>query len=174
MNEDWQQLRDALNHHWLRSEFPRHTEAFMVRLMAREPDLRRLGEFAEEDWVKWIVNRDDVFKLLDSAEDALSPRQLLDRPPLAGCDAETKGWLGALVHALWLVRTRIREKVRSARDALNDADALYRRLDPLLRGAGTSDVCRLRESSGEFRKFVSAVERLSESIHQLPQRIEVV
>lgn len=174
MAPDWQRRRNALNHDWLKNEFTRHLRAFVARTEAPAPDQERLKEFVSEDWPKWAVNRERLTDLLASAESELSPRQLLERPPLSRCSRENQAWLSGVVHALWLARTSIRRKVAGVTTAFAEADGSYRTLDPLLSSVNLCDVERLRQEAGTFGEFDAAVTRLSERIHDLPHGIQVV
>jgi len=174
-NEFWQEQRSALHHDWLKNQFlVAHLRPFIARLAAGKPDPIRLTEFASQDWIKWTTNRSELIRLLDTAEAALSPMQLLDRLPLSACTPETKVWLGGLVHVLWLARNSIQQKTIDVETAFAEADVRYQALDPLLRRPYNLDIHRLMQSIPEFREFERAVQRLSDCIHGLPHSIQVV
>jgi len=175
MHDDWQLMRKRLNHDWLKNKFlVAHLNGFIARLSASNPDPAKLKEFATQDWTTWGSHRKELAELIKSAEVALSPRQLLDQPPLSACNPETKDCLCKLVHALWLTRSSIRQKIASADVALKEADTHYKSLAPLLISTENIDLSLLRQSIEKFIKFDKAVAYLSDCIHQLPHSIQVV
>jgi len=171
MVDEWQLRRSELNHQWLKNEFIRHLRAFIQRLSRPEPDERRLAEFVRADWPKLAERRDDLANLLATAEDALSPRQVLEEPPLSSCGPETRAWLSRLVHALWLQRTPIRRRVEEASAALGEVWECYVGLDQVVERAGPDE---LRSAAKLFSAFAAKVDRLSRCLTELPSRIEVV
>jgi len=174
-NEIWQKQRSALNHDWLKNRFlVAHLRPFIARLAAGRPDPIRLAEFASQDWITWTSNRNELVQLLDTTDAALSPSQLLDQQPLSASTPETRAWLGALVHVLWLARNSIQQKTVDVKTAFAEADISYEALDPLLRRPDNLDIHRLTQSIPEFREFERAVQRLSDCIHRLPHSIQVV
>lgn len=174
MAPDWERRRTALNHAWLKNEFTRHLRAFVARLEAPTPDLARLEEFLAEDWPKWAANGPRLEGLLASAESALSPRQLFDWPPLSRCRPETKAWLSGIVHASWLARTSLRQRLARVSTSFADADRRYHALDARLSSIRTCDVELLRSETSSLREFDAAVTRLSDRIRELPHGIQVV
>lgn len=175
MHHDWQRQRNALNHDWLKNEFARHLRAFIARIEAPTVDRSRLTEFAVQDWHRWESKREELIALLDSAEDELSPRQLvLGHDSHWQWQAQTKLRLAELVHLLWLARTLVREKVDEARQVLADADRQYRELSPMVAIDDSLDAERLRKASPLFRAFERAVEDLADRLSRLPHKVQVV
>jgi hypothetical protein len=171
MTLDWQLRRSQLNHHWLKNEFSRHLRAFITRLAAREPDPGRIAEFLKEDWPMFAANHGALLDLLSSAEDALSPRQLIDLPPLSRCPQQTRYWLGRLVHALWLARSPIREKVRNVRRALDASFRTYLELSAFI--SEPFDLDQLRSMYASFQAFEVEVQRVCICLSRLPREVQV-
>ena len=176
MSDFWQQRREELNHAWLTNQFlVSHVRgSLLVNLTSHNPDHEVLKEFAELDWPTWAQRRDELATLLDSAEQSLSPRRLLDQPPLQNAPPKTKAWLSGAVHAMWLARTGFHGKLSAAKKALADVDRRYQQLDPLLHRPDEVDMGEVRQALDSFRGFEAAVLRLTECIHVFPQKVEVV
>jgi hypothetical protein len=171
---NWQQERIRLNHDWLKNELIQHIRAFIQRLSADAPNASRLAEFAAEDWAKWKSNRTDIRALIASAEDALSPRQLIAQGPLSEGDPEITEFLSALVHELWLVRYPVREKISEANAALDEADMYCKKIGNALDRPENLDIRCLQQTLGTFKLFHIAIEHLTQCIHALPQKVHVV
>ncbi|MEW8051849.1 MAG: hypothetical protein AB2809_15895 [Candidatus Thiodiazotropha sp.] len=176
MSDVWQQQREKLNHAWLTNEFlVSHVRgSLLANLTSHNPDQERLKEFAELDWPTWTQRRDELATLLNSAEESLSPRRLLDQPPLQDEAPKTKAWLSGVVHAMWLARTGFHGKLSDAKKALADVDCCYQQLDPLLHCPDEVDMGEVQLALDSFREFEAAVLRLTECIHVFPQKVEVV
>ena len=171
MGGEWQLLRSELNHQWLKNEFIRHLRAFIQRLSMPDGDELRLVEFARADWPEFAARREQLADLLASAEDALSPRWLVQEQPLARCPPESRAWLEHLVHALWLARTPIRLRISEAQAALDGVLRRYAELDPVVQQASCE---ALRSVTRLFIAFESEVVRLSTSLSRLPDRVQAV
>lgn len=174
--EAWQLQRGELNHRWLTNQFlVSYVRGSLLAILASpDPDADVLEEFAARDWPSWAKRRRELESLLDSAEDALSPRQLLEHTTLVGESREVMPWLTGVVHAAWLARTAVRDRIANAKDALADVDQRYCALTPLLDPPDEVDVSRLKRELESFREFEAAVLRLTECIHRLPRHVEVV
>lgn len=176
MSDAWQAKRGELNHRWLTNQFlVSHIRGtLLANLASRNPDLDVLKEFAVRDWPTWAVRRGELESLLNSAEDNLSPCQLLEQPPLIAEAEDIKAWLSGVIHAAWLSRSGVRTKIANAKKALAEVDWRYCALTPLLDPPDKLDVSRLRREIESFRGFEAAVLRLTERIHLLPRKVEVV
>jgi hypothetical protein len=173
LEREWQQQRNALNHHWLKNEFTRHLRAFVARSESSNGDLQRMREFLREDWEKWRSNRERIATLLETAEAELSPRRLFLIPPLSRCSERTMRWLPDVVHSLWLERSRILERVSAARTAFSAANERYCVLDATIADKAL-DVATVKTLTDEMRLFEKDVQHLSACLSRFPSRNPVV
>lgn len=102
-----------------------------------------------------------LLSFVRSAEEALSPRQLLDDVPLNALREEHKAWLGPLIHELYCVRTDIRQKGAHLEAQIAVVDILV---------TGIADG---RGESGDGAKLYQACYELSEAISALPSEVQV-
>ena len=89
--------------------------------------------------------------------------------PLSGCDVETRGWLGHLVHGLWLSRYPIKEKAKESQEALASVNELYEKIACELEQSSPIKLtqlialrpqfCELRETYGSLSKSLSNLRR---------------
>ena len=68
----------------------------------------------------------EVEHLCATAEESLSPRQYFDVVPLSRCDAQTKSWLPASVHHLWLARSGLHARLSRVKRTLELVKAATR------------------------------------------------
>lgn len=138
-----------------------------------EPDQARLREFLGDDLPQWMERRRQAENLLDRFEIEMSPRQLLQQPPLDRISYDTQEWLGPLVHALWLARHRVQTLLSRARLCLVSVDSAYSDLSNGVRKTRTGDLPYLLARLAAFRGFREKLLSLSEALTAFPHRIMV-
>jgi hypothetical protein len=132
MSEGWQRRRSAFNHDWLKNKF-------MPALATCHNGLKGHVEYEglertilEQVIPEWVAHRVEAISLLADFEREMSPKVLVDRPPLVTACPHVREWLGDLVHNLWLARYPIRDLRAAAGAAAAEADTLSDRLRVLL------------------------------------------
>lgn len=165
-NTNWNNLRAKLHHDWLQNRY-------LTFLKSRRDCFDNTDACIEdreevfEQLLQWRDKRELLESFINNTEDALSPRQLLYEPPLDRMSDENKEWLGEVIHALYLTRTGIRNKVVELDAMLVELDGIVEMAEQGLKGERTS-----KKSSGD--KIVSAFTQLSRKISELPHTIQVV
>ncbi len=177
MNADeWQRRRSQFNHDWLKNVYLPALAKWQRILDGDVEDEAFVPMFASELLPKWSEHVADVTALLSSYEACMSPRTLLSLAPLNHCPPADVGWLGGLVHALWLSRCRVEERVAIVHRSLTLVCEAFAGLllespeadRPTGRFLGAS------ANPGAFQKFRAACTDLSEKIHTLESRVRVV
>jgi len=171
MKDNWQQKRSVLNHDWLKNEFIKLLDSFILDLASMSNWNTREEMFLREDLTTWETNSPEIRMLLLNAESALSPSTFLDRPPLNACPHDTKDWLGPLIHHLWLVRVPVKQWISEALNAYEESEKKYLTIQKNLKLALKNNAMDLKP---EFERFADAVLKLSKAISRLPHKIEVV
>lgn len=151
--KEWLLLRARFAHDWLENRFL----TFLLAEEGRRADparrtetLRRLEE--------WQERRAVADRLLDTAEQVLSPAQLAGVPPLSEMPPDAAAELKEIVHEQFCARTSIREIVAAAR-------ACVWELDELVAQAAHSD---LDAAIPQIRRSAGA---LDQALSRLPTRI---
>ena len=179
----WQKRRSAFNHDWLKNQYMNRLDGFIERLKTEGADVSRIRRFITQDFPEWEVKRGIVCELIASFEREMSPRALFEQEPLNRCDAETKRWLGALVHALWRARYPVKGWVCEAEKALKSLDCQYAALKAALNSLNPTDSEQPRSSRDSeqlapllpnFVAFKGACEKLSQAMSQFPHEVLVV
>ena len=166
-NDEWNNLRAKLHHDWLQNRYltflKSWKECFDNPAVCREDK-----EDVLDQLLQWKSKRDLFRDFLDCAEEALSPRQLLYKPPLEIMSEENKEWLGEVIHALFCSRTHIKDKVLQLQTAMNEIDSVIDNISyTLKKGEKTSE-----NNSGE--RVITLFVNFSRAISQLPHEIQVV
>jgi len=163
---EWNNLRARLHHDWLQNRFLTFLESWKNCF----DDVEKCGANKDdvlEQLLQW-KNKKDAFQILiNNCEDALSPQQLLNEPPLTSMSDENKEWLGDVIHALFSARTGIKDKTQKLRRDIDKADEIVKIVEQRLRGENGTN-----EAMGE--KIISAFVDFSREISELPHEIQVV
>jgi len=174
MTTDWQNQRSEIYHDWLKNNYLRNVEAFILRLQQYHVDFIRINEFLTCDFNTWKQQRDKVYRLLISAEHELSPRSLFGTPPLSNCGDEVKAFLEQLVHELWLTRYPLKIWFSDALDDFRCADQIFNEIDSQLDSETRENIQRLKEKLDNFQEYYSALKKLVSAIGALPHKILMV
>ncbi len=162
--EQWSNSRARLNHDWLQNQY-------LIFLAARQQDLGAMvcGEESRLEvraqLLEWEHQEKAFLELADQTEQALSPRQLLDLPPLDQLPLSEKAWLGDLIHELYCVRTDLRSRVAALRATIVTISGVVRDLANLENSKSTIP----REAWPA--KLLAQCRRLSTLISELPHRV---
>ncbi|MCI0560964.1 MAG: hypothetical protein MN733_20960 [Nitrososphaera sp.] len=157
-NHAWLALRGQLNHDWLQNRY-------LTFLSARQTSLDGRGLADQElrsRLLEWRSKRDHFETLIRSIEEALSPRQLLDERPLKEMPAETKAWLGPLIHELYCIRSGIRETTARLAGKVAEVDALV------------TTLTERHGNRGAAEHLYQACQELSQTISELPSTVQVI
>lgn len=169
LNREWGNIRGRIHHAWLQNEY-------IVLLQARAEDMDetiREGKSIREDVLKQIVvwqsKEQDFRRMIDETVDALSPAQLLNEYPLNRMAKEDKAWLKDVVHALYLARTGIEQKVEEIRLRLNRLSEMYDQLINIIAGRS-----KIKQNDKPFKQFHQEILEFSAMISALPHEVQVV
>jgi len=165
-NIEWNNLRAKLHHDWLQNRYL----TFLKSWKECFDDIDACGPDKEdvlEQLLQWNEKRDAFKRLIDNAEEALSPRQLLTEPPLDRMSGENKEWLADVIQVLYLARTNIKNKVLELELKIDEIDKIVDTIAHVLKGEMESN-----DSRGE--RVISAFTDFSKEISELPHEIQVV
>jgi hypothetical protein len=169
-NPAWQRQRAALNHDWLKNRFLTTLDSATNVLRGRVRGEAYLSYLLADVLMDWDSRRQEIAELVRGFEDGMSPRLLLEAEPLVRADQETRRVCGAVVHQLWLTRYSVREMVKSALCALDQADSTCDSLRAILAEEKNS-----RSALGAiFAKFSQDCRELAKSIEAFPHAIHSV
>jgi len=168
----WETRRSAFRHDWLKNTYLNRLKGFLSGLTAENPDREWLLEFVKEDLPTWDEKKDEARWVIDTYEDEMSPRTLLDQPPLANCSSDTQDWLGRLVHRLWHERYDVGQTTEAAQEAFDKVDEKCGVLREQLEDAST--VADLRALRPEFESFKDACVDLGEAMSEFLNEVKPV
>ena len=166
---EWQTRRNKFNHDWLKNKFLNSFDDFVVQLKKPDPNILRVSEFLAEDFPDWVARRQDAQWIVNSFEDRMSPRRLLDSSPLNRSDGETKEWLGHLVHELWLSRYQVKSKAKESQDALVAIDKQYEKVASEVEQSKPIGLTKLIALHPQFCRLKKAYQELSKTLSDLPR-----
>lgn len=169
-NTEWNHLRTKLHHDWLQKYFT------LFDARADEMDGSIKGKRAVrsdifKQFAVWQAKEDDFKVLIEETVDALSPKQLLDEHPLNRMSEENKAWLGELIHALYLERAAIKDKISELNIKFASISETYPILMRLLNGE--NDELRKRAGDRPIKRFYEDLKEFSRMISLLPHEVQV-
>lgn len=167
---EWNNLRAKLHHDWLQKYFT------LFDARADEMDGSIKGKRAVradifKQFAVWKVKEHDFKVLIEETVDALSPKQLLDKHPLNLMSVENKTWLGELIHALYLERTKINDKISEWNVKFASICETHVILLRLLKGE--NDDLRKRAGERPIKRFYEDLKDFSLTISLLPHEVQV-
>lgn len=166
MCENWSRLRSILNHDWLKNEYLKNLDGLILRMQTSSLFDANIASEMQAYLSTWERKHSEIEKLLNLAEDNLSPSTLFYKEPLNRCSAGHRSWLEPLIHGLWLFRYGVREKVIEARGLLSDADRTVGKLKvDLLKNDLDNNIGIALEN------FADTVKQLSQVISGLPTKV---
>jgi len=171
-SRSWENRRSAFRHDWLKNTYLNRLDGFLSGLNTENPDREWLFEVIVEDLPEWKKKKGEARHVIDTYEDEMSPRTLLNRPPLANCSPDTQDWLGPLVHRLWYERYDVGQTTEAAQEAFDDVNEKYDVLREQLEDAST--VSDLRALRSEFESFRDACEDLGEAMNDFLNEVKSV
>jgi hypothetical protein len=172
---EWQRRRSRFNHDWMKNGFIPAVSSCLNSLQGRVESSELLVAFFDEILPEWEKHRETALELPRLFEEEMSPRILLNTPPLSLLPTETRFWLGAVVHGLWLARYPVREWVDDVSACVAEADSLYWQLrEALGQQAGIGGSERGHAILPELGQFMEACFRLSKAIEQFPSDVRVI
>lgn len=166
INDSWKHQRARLHHDWLQNSYLTFLRAEAENLDHPEKCLTSHQNILEQLLI-WEQKRLIFLKFIGNTVEALSPRQLLFVPPLDKMMNEDKEWLGPLIHALYLERSAIAEKVQLLTDAFCEIDKLVKELSLMLQSESAA-------KNGYGQKLLEKVLELSKQISALPYDIQII
>jgi hypothetical protein len=171
----WQAGRNRFSHDWLKNKFSLTLERAVKIAQERIEDDEFAARFIEKVLPEFESEIEQAKELIESFENSMSPRVLLDREPLSRLEDCHRDWLGVVVHALWKSRIGADELICAATERLQDALAACDRLKECMR-----DKCTKLEGPllvcccSELLTFRDAVGELGAAISKFPNRIRIV
>jgi hypothetical protein len=170
----WQKKRSAFNHDWLKNQYMPALAKCINLIDGKIEDREFEWNFYFHVLQQWEHHEVELLSLLKDFELEMTPRVLLSIPPLSRADAETKGWLGNLIHELWLARYGVRDLLAETSKHHSDLNTKYSQLkvafhkSPDLRDAIGNSV--VRDLIVRFRNGCLA---LAKTIEKFPSTVRV-
>lgn len=170
-NYDWNKLREKLNHDWLPKKYINFLNAWAENideiLIAKEA----VPDDVVSQFKAWQEKQKDFDVLINAAEEALSPRQLVDEYPLSKMREDSKAWLKEVIHILYCERTKIKDKVKDLQKQYQRICERHLVLMGILNGDRNLTMQANDRLFTEFRVMVVA---FSNTISSLPTEIQVL
>lgn len=170
----WQQRRNEFSHIWLKKQYLLALGAWLNLLDGHVDDPEFERAFVPEVLAQWQWASQTAAELSGSFAQEMSPRNLFDAPPLAGCSAGTRQWLAPLLESLWRVHYQVDQLVADAKTRIAEADAAYTRLQDALRGE--AEICSavaLRHLRPLFTEFRNGCQQVAKAIERFPTEVKV-
>jgi hypothetical protein len=121
-------------------------------LTETNPELPWLTVFIDDDLSRWTWHSSETQVLLNTYPELLTPRTLLEKPPLDAFNAKNKRWIGDIADALWRARHNVEQDLNDAQDALDEVNSIYHTLaSDLEKIESVADLKRLRPTFQSLR-----------------------
>lgn len=166
---EWNARRATMSHDLLKNRIIPAVFKLRKVLSGEVEDLSFLSQFRESTTLEIERLCAEGTILADDAEYFLSPRRYFEVGPLLGLDDETKEWLPAALHAIWLERVQLRDRVRLMKSCVGDlreACSWWRRRDGLV-----EDVPMLENAASLLTKLRGFAGVLSDLSRLPPYRL---
>ena len=124
-NEEWNNLRAKLHHDWLQNRYLTFLESWKDCF----DDVEKCGSERNdvlEQLLQWKNKKENFQILINECEEALSPQQLLNEPPLNTMSDDNKEGLGEVIHALFCERTGIKDKTVDLQRRIDEVDEIVK------------------------------------------------
>ena len=123
----------------------------------------------------WEEHHAEAMQLSKDFAQGMSPKRLLEHPPLSSIDDETRQWLGEVVHELWLARNPVHQWSQEAEARIEAVANTYDRIRLELLNCSTPYSAESLRSSYElFCQFCQCCRDLASAIERFPCEVEVV
>jgi len=168
--DEWKNFRAKLHHDWLQKYFT----LFDARADEMDESIKGKRVVRADIFKQFAVWQDkehDFKVLIAETVDALSPKQLLDEHPLNRMSGENKTWLGELIHALYIERAKIKDKINELNSKFASIAESHTILMRLLKGENNE----LRKRAGDWpiKRFYENLKEFSRMISLLPHEVQV-
>lgn len=166
---EWQAGRNRFNHDWLKNKFLLSLDRLVKIAELRIDDEEYASRFIAGGLLDWERERETAAELIESFEESMSLRTVLDREPLAG--SLYREWLRSVVHILWQSRIGITALLEPARQRLSAADWAYTALSQCIgrqreqKGCTRVECCR-----SELIEFREKCRELATAFEAFPHR----
>jgi hypothetical protein len=172
---NWQQRRGKLNHDWLKNGYIPALEKFLHLLDDQLEDLEFEQSFIPSVLPAWETHYEEALHLTRDFESGMSPRNLLEQPPLSHFDDDTRRWLGDVVHELWLARHPVYLWSREAEARVKAVASSYDQIRQVLMShSAPHSAVALRPLRPLFSQFCQCCRDLARAIERFPCEVEVV
>lgn len=166
MASTWQRRRSEFNHDWLKNRYLPALGKWLNLLDERIEDPIFEATFIDEVLPQWKERGTAAKELVRDFESYMSPRNLLNCPPLKRYSRIQERWLGQVVHELWLTRYPVRQWIDAALAAIEQADAAYAKVQQYLTdgdsGRNIEDLRRHRNLFADLRERCQVAARALE------------
>jgi hypothetical protein len=173
-SQSWQKRRSEFNHDWLKNQYIPALAKCQNLLDGRVEDEEFESSFLTRIFPLWERHRGEALAIITLYEQMMSPARLLDEPPLSRLREGDKRWLGPVLHACWLSRTRADELAAVAVEVVRQVDASYLRLRQSLGDRWADDqLADLRPYAEQFAYFRERLQELANVVSAFPREINV-
>jgi hypothetical protein len=170
----WQRRRSEFNHDWLKNRYLPALSKWLNLLDGKIEDPAFESTFLKVIFGQWEEQSPRALKLVQDFEKEMSPRTLLEFPPLSILASSTKAWLGPLVHELWLARYPVRNWIDSAVAVVRSLDMAYERVLECLSERQTDvSVVQVGLCRPVFAEFRLDCHRLARAVEAFPSKVTV-
>lgn len=174
MSIPWQKQRGQFNHDWLKNRYLPAIAKWMNVLDQRVEDASFLDAFFSTILPQWMEYKPHAQFLAETFESQMSPKVLMDAPPLSGLPSADRDWLGAAIHGFWTTRYPSQKWVADAGSAIEAADAAYKQIQEVFTGSEETDLEHFRAHRSDFSRFQECCQALARSFEQFPSKVLVV
>jgi hypothetical protein len=162
----WPLRCSQFNHGWLRNRFCQALKA-TIQFARGKVGRDGYGDTTHVRLLKdWGEHQETAATLVSDFPDQMSPALLFAYPPLCNLDSEVALFFRDMAHSHWLQRHHIKNRLETAKDALESANALVHKLSD---AKNTQDAV----NSGLVEEIHASCLRLADALSQLPRAIKL-
>jgi len=164
----------GIRNDWLKWDFALNLSNFIQELEQGKTTEESFDSFFTHKFVSWAKKKNDLRKLLTTAEDELSPRKFIVNGSLPLISDNAVKWLALFAHQMWLVRYDVRTNIETALHAVDTAAASYNDINNnvqnYLPGHAVGASGSLLATLKKFREYIGEI---SKCISSLPHNIRI-
>lgn len=155
---DWVRRKAGLNHQLLANDLIINLASY-----AEESACEQAAVLARKQ-AAWKAVFAEVEDLLESVEEAMSPRHLFNRGLLGALPEDFRRQSGDMAHADWLVEENIAARKQTIRALLDEGTAYFQAID-------NDESASSMKLPGPYSRLVEVLSELSKNLSALPNRL---
>jgi hypothetical protein len=163
---DWELERVTFHHDVLKNRFLSRFAAFLLRLDQSEPAARHVAAFVHDELPAWPEHSATARRLAKTFAAEMSPGVYLASGIMERLDSDTREWMTVVADSCWKSAYPVDAWVAATVTAIDEADACYALVAPLL--DSTPGVDELRAAKAQMEMLYARCLEVSRALSMFP------